>query len=504
MLSDKPVRVRFAPSPTGSIHIGGVRTALFNWLFARHQNGAFILRIEDTDQKRYTDGAVELITEGLRWLGMTWDEGPEVGGDYGPYYQSQRLELYREWAEWLVANDKAYRCYATAEELAEAREQMEKRGLRWSGYDRRHRYLSDEERQKLHEERNGEHVIRFKMPIDGTTRVHDLIRGDMVFDNKELTDLVLLKSDGFPTYHLANVVDDHFMAISHIMRGEEWIPTAPVHWQLYNAFGWDMPEILHLPVILNPNGKGKMSKRQPPPEEGKKVVPVLLNQYREMGYLPEAIMNFLTNIGWAYGDDREVFTVQEAIERFDIMRINPAGSRFPADKLEWINGVYIRELPVEDLTARLKPFLDEAGLTYDDKKLAFITPHIQERLKSLDEVVEITRFLWIEEFVPAPAAELIPKKLDAAQTKDILQAVYDTLNSLPSFDWETQEAALRALATEKDVKPGQLFNPIRVATSAQKIAPPLFQSMEVLGKEESLRRLQLAIDALEAHIAEPS
>ncbi len=503
-MSDKPVRVRFAPSPTGSIHIGGVRTALFNWFFARQQNGAFILRIEDTDQKRYTEGAVEAITDGLRWLGLNWDEGPEAGGDKGPYFQSQRLDLYQEWAEWLVANDKAYRCYTTSEELAEAEAQAKKRGVQWTGYDRRHRYLSDEERQRLHEERDGVHVIRFKMPLDGTTRVHDLIRGDIVFDNKQLTDLVLLKSDGYPTYHLANVVDDHFMEISHIMRGEEWIPTAPVHWQLYDAFGWEMPQILHLPVILNPNGKGKMSKRYKLPEGTDKFVPVMLSEYMDAGYLPEALVNFLTNVGWAFGDDREVFTIEETIERFDLTRINPAGSAFPVQKLEWINGVYIRNLAPEDLTKRLKPFLDRAGLNYDDEKLAIITPHIQERLKTLDEVVEITRFLWVTEFVPAPTEDLIPKKMDAAQTKDVLQAVYDTLAALPTFDWPTQEAALRKLAEDKNVKPGQLFNPIRVATTAQNIAPPLFQSMEVLGKTESLRRLQLAIDALAAHIAQPS
>jgi len=499
-LSDKPVRVRFAPSPTGSLHIGGVRTALFNWLFARQQKGAFILRIEDTDKKRYAEGAVEEIINGLRWLGLDWDEGPEVGGDKGPYFQSQRLELYREWAEWLVANDKAYRCYATPEELAEAEEQAKKRGLRWTGYDRRHRYLSEEERQRLHEERNGVHVIRFKMPIDGQTRVHDLIRGEIVFDNKELNDLVLLKSDGYPTYHLANVVDDHFMEISHIMRGEEWIPTAPIHWQLYNAFGWEMPLILHLPVILNPNGKGKMSKRYKLPEGTDKFVPVLLSEYMEAGYLPEALVNFLTNVGWAFGDDREIFTVEEAIEHFDIMRINPAGSAFPYQKLEWMNGVYIRKLSPEELTERLKPFLERAGLKYDEQKLAFITPYIQERLKTLSEVVDITRFLWVEEFVPAPVEELIPKKLDAEQTKKILQAVYDTLDALPSFDWPTQEAALRQLAEDLGLKAGQLFNPIRVATTAQRVAPPLFQSMEALGKEETLRRIKLAIDALDSYL----
>jgi glutamyl-tRNA synthetase len=499
--------VRFAPSPTGSIHIGGIRTALFNWLFARHHNGAFILRIEDTDQKRFVEGAIELITQGLRWLGLNWDEGPEADDEYGPYVQSERTELYREWAEWLVENGKAYRCYCTPERLERVREIAAKAGRRLQGYDRHCRNLSPEEQQRLHEERGGEHVIRFKMPLDGQTVVHDLIRGDITFDNKELNDLVLLKSDGFPTYHLANVVDDHFMKISHILRADEWISSAPIHWQLYNAFGWEMPRIAHLPVILNPNGKGKLSKRHSGFTEDGQRVPVLLHEFREDGYLPQAIVNFLTNTGWSFGEDREIFTVEETIERFDLERINPAGGAFPIQKLEWLNGHYIREMSVEELAKAIRPFIEEAGYEVNIEKLLAITPHIQERMKTLSEAPEITAFLWIveDEFEPAPAEDLVPKKLDASKTKELLEAVYDTLDSLPNFKWENQEEALRALAKEHGVKAGQLFNPIRVATTAQKIAPPLFQSMEVLGREESLRRIKLAIERLAALLeTEPS
>lgn len=503
-MSDKPVRVRFAPSPTGSIHIGSVRTALFNWLFARHHGGSFILRIEDTDQKRFVEGSTELILNGLRWLGMDWDEGPEAGGEYGPYFQSERLEIYRQWAEWLVDNDKAYRAYETPEELDAMREAAQKNGQRFGGYNRQHRYLSEDERQKLHDERDGMHVIRFKMPIDGSTRVHDIIRGDIVFDNKELNDLVLLKADGFPTYHLANVVDDHLMQISHIMRGEEWIPTAPIHWQLYNAFGWEMPAIAHLPVILNPNGKGKMSKRIKMEDADGKVVPVILQDYIDGGYLPEALMNFLTNVGWAYGDDREIFTVPEAIERFDLNRVNPAGSAFPAHKLDWINGVYIREMDVKELAQRIKPHIEQAGFSVNEEKLQGITPHIQERMKTLKEAAEWTAFIFTEDFQPAPAEEHIPKKLDAAQTRDLLQAVHDTLAELDDFDHPTIEATLRELAEAKDVKAGQLFNPVRVSTSAQSVAPPLFQSIEVLGKETTLERLKLSLDILDKHLAKAS
>lgn len=494
-MTDKPVRVRFAPSPTGPMHIGGVRTALFNWLFARHHNGTFILRIEDTDQKRFVEGSLELITNGLRWLGLDWDEGPEVEGSHAPYTQSQRLDLYQQWSDWLVEQDKAYPCYCTPERLEHVREQAMKSGGK-SGYDRRCRHLSTEERQKLHEETGGEHVIRFKMPLEGQTTIHDIIRGNITFDNEEMNDLVLLKSDGFPTYHLANVVDDHAMEISHILRAEEWISTAPIHQQLYNAFGWDMPAIGHLPVMLNPNGKGKLSKRSAGfTEDGNKVL-VLLNEFEEEGYLPQAVVNFLTNIGWSFGDDREVFTVNETVERFDLNRVNPAGSAFPIHKLDWLNGVYIRELDVETLARLIKPYIEAAGYEVNVEALLAITPHIQERMKTLKEVVEWTEFLWKEEFELCPPEEIIQKKMDADSTVKALQASYDVLASLPDFKHETQEEPMRALVKELGIKAGQLFGTLRMATTAQQVAPPLFQSMEVLGREETLARIQTAIESV--------
>ena len=376
-----PVRVRFAPSPTGPMHIGGVRTALFNWLFARHHGGAFILRIEDTDQKRYAADAIHLITEGLRWLGIDWDEGPEVGGEYGPYIQSERIDLYQQWADWLVEHDLAYRCYCTPERLAALREEQRAR-KQDPGYDRHCRTLTPEQRAE-YEAEGREHVIRFKMPVDGTTTVHDLLRGDITFDNHQLQDLVLLKSDGFPTYHLANVVDDHFMQISHIMRAEEWIPSAPVHRNLYDAFGWEMPQIAHLPVILNPSGRGKLSKRSAGFTEGGRKVPVLLYEFQEAGYVPEAIINFLTNVGWSFGDDREVFTVAETIERFDLGRVNPAGSSFPLEKLDWLNGVYLREMDPNRLAVLLKPVFEQAGYEVNLEMLRQAAPLLQPRIKTL-------------------------------------------------------------------------------------------------------------------------
>lgn len=488
-----PVRVRFAPSPTGPMHIGGVRTALFNWLFARHHGGTFVLRIEDTDQKRYAEDATHLITDGLHWLGMDWDEGPEVGGEYGPYFQSQRLELYQQWANWLVEHDLAYRCYCTQERLDQLREEQKAKKLD-PGYDRHCRALT------LEAERGGEYVIRFKMPLEGTTTIHDLIRGEITFDNNQLQDLVLLKSDGFPTYHLANVIDDHFMQISHILRAEEWISTAPIHRQLYDGFGWEMPQIAHLPVILNPSGKGKLSKRSAGFTEGGRKIPVLLYEFQEAGYVPEAIVNFLTNVGWSFGDDREVFTVEETIERFDLARVNPAGSSFPLEKLDWLNGVYLREMAPERLARLLLPVFEKAGYQVTIEKLQQVVPLIQERIKILTDALEVAGFLFEEDFTPAPPHDLIQKKMDAASTKNALELSLNVLEGLPDFRAETQETAMRELLEELGLKPGQLFSALRVATTARAVSPPLFETMEVLGREESLARIRLAIASLDERV----
>lgn len=481
---DRPVRVRFAPSPTGPLHIGGVRTALFNWLYARHHGGAFILRIEDTDRSRFVPGSVELITEGLRWLGLEWDEGPEVGGDYGPYFQSERTDLYREWADWLVEHDHAYRCYCTAERLAAVRES----GVQ--GYDRHCRHLSPEERA-AHEANGDSYVIRFKMPRDGSTTVHDEIRGDIVVENSTLPDLVLLKSDGFPTYHLANVIDDHFMEITDIMRAEEWIPTAPVHKQLYLAFGWEMPRIAHLPVILNPSGKGKLSKRSAGTTSDGRKVPVLLHEFRDAGYLPDAVVNFLTNIGWSFGEDREVFSVAESIERFDIARVNPAGGQFPLEKLDWLNGVYIREMDAEKLLPMLEVAMVEAGYTVDVDVLRAALPLIQTRLHFVHEVADWLGFFFVDAVSPT-AEDLIQKKMDVASTQAALDASYELLANLEPFETEPIEAELRALTQKLELKPRQLFGVLRVALTAQQVAPPLFESIAILGRDVTLTRLDSA------------
>mgnify|MGYP000465738832 CR=1 FL=1 len=499
--SPRPVRTRFAPSPTGSLHIGGLRTAMFNWLFARHHNGRFILRVEDTDQKRYDPQALRILMEGMRWAGLDWDEGPDVGGPYGPYIQSERLTLYQKWAQWLVDNDKAYPSYETPAELEAIRKDLESRKLP-PGYNRQHRDLTPEQRAAF-EAQGRKPVIRLKMPLEGETIVNDAIHGDVRFENARQQDTVLLKSDGFPTYHLAHVVDDHFMEISHVLRAAEWMPSVPVHWQLWQAFGWEPPVYAHLPVMLNPNGKGKMSKRNPPRDAKGNIIPVLVDDYIQAGYLPEAILNFLANIGWNFGDEREIFTMNDAIERFDLSRINQANSAFPPEKLDWLNGIYIRELPVERLAALLREPLERAGFKVDDDRLMKIAPLVQIRMKTLNDVVELAGFFFHDEFEPAPADQLPQKGMTAEQTRAALEQAGAALSALENFTHEEQEAAMRALAERIGVKPSALFNVLRVATTGQAVATPLFETMEILGRNESLRRIQLAAAQLAALIGSP-
>lgn len=487
------VRLRFAPSPTGPLHIGGARTALFNWLYARHCGGTFILRIEDTDQTRYVDESLKDIISGLRWLGIDWDEGPEVGGDFGPYFQSERTALYREWAHWLVEHGYAYKCWCTAERLQAARQDQHKRGAQ-AGYDRHCRYLTGE--QIAEKESAGEpYVIRFKIPFEGSTTIHDLIRGLITFQHEQLEDLILLKSDGFPTYHLANVIDDHFMEITHIVRADEWIPTAPLHVLMYEALGWEKPVYAHAPLILNPSGKGKLSKRtQAFTEEGQEVL-VQLREFRRAGYLPQAVVNFLTNVGWAFGDDREVFTPQEAIGRFELDQINPAPARLPYPKLEWLNGVYIREMDPGILASMVQPFLQQAGYPAGLDTLQRAIPLVQERLKTLQDVVPWLGFLFTEELSYDPE-ELVAKKMDAASSLAALQSARKLLAGLVDFEEDVLETHLRWLVDELNLKGGQLFGIIRTATSGQTVAPPLFGTLAILGKEKTLARIDKAIEML--------
>ncbi len=501
----RPVRVRFAPSPTGSLHIGGLRTALFNWLFARHYNGKFILRIEDTDQKRFDPTALDTLKEALQWAGLQWDEGPGVEGDFGPYVQSERLGHYQQWADWLVANGKAYKCYCTPERLKQVNEEKEARNEP-KGYDRHCRNLTEAERD-TYEAQGIKPVIRFKMPLDGQTIGHDLIRGDVTFANDKLQDTVLLKSDGFPTYHLANVVDDHLMEISHVMRANEWLPSFPLHIQLWEAFGWEKPIYAHLPVMLNPNGKGKMSKRNPPRDDKGNIIPVMVHDYITAGYLPEAVVNFLANTGWNFGEDREIFNMDETITRFDGSHIQAANSAFPVTKLDWLNGEYIRALPVEDLARRLRPVLDRDGLEVNTDILLKVTPLVQTRLKTLNDVIAMAGFLFQEEFKPVPPQSLIQKNMDEEKTRTVLERAYSLLSSLSDFSHTAQEETMRALAEEMALKPNQVFGTLRVAITGQQVSTPLFETMEILGKDISMKRIEQALDSLskksESLVVEP-
>lgn len=488
--NSRPIRTRYAPSPTGPQHIGGIRTALFGWLFARHYGGQFILRIEDTDRTRFVEGSVELIIEACDWLGIDIDEGPVQGGDYGPYVQSERLDLYHKWAYWLVEQGKAYKCFATPEELQEMRDAG-------TGYDRRYRDISAEKVAELEAEGRA-YVIRFKMPLNGKTICEDIILGTLEFDNELLQDAVILKSDGFPTYHLAHIVDDYHMEITHVTRANEWQASLPLHIQVWDAFGWEKPQFAHLPVLLNPNGKGKLSKRKSSFDNDGQKVPVLAYEFQELGYLPEAVMNFLMNIGWNFGDDQEIFTVAEAIERFDLADVNPANSAYPIAKLDWLNGQYMKSADGNYLASLLKPILEDAGYIVDDDRLLQVVPILQVRLKTLYDVVDMAGFFFDDwSSFSAPSEDILfQKKMDADKTRQVLEESLPILQELDNFAHDAQYEAMKQFAQGSEFKNGQIFGTLRAAVTAQKVSPPTFETMEILGKNESIRRIQLALDTL--------
>ncbi|MCY4624759.1 MAG: glutamate--tRNA ligase [Chloroflexi bacterium] len=493
------VRVRFAPSPTGEPHIGNIRTALFNWLFARHSGGSFVLRIEDTDQERKVEGALDSILASLRWLGLDWDEGPESErggshGDYGPYIQSERLALYREAVDTLLANGAAYPCFCSPERLDAMRKEQQ-RNQQPPGYDRHClTALTAEERERRAAEEK--HVVRFRIPTEsGTVVVNDFIRGDVAYEPALIDDFVILKSDGFPTYHLANVVDDHFMQISHVMRAEEWLPSAPRHVLLYRALGWDPPVLAHLPMILGPD-RAKLSKRHG-------ATSTL--EYKNSGYLPEAMTNFMALLGWSLDDHTELFSRDELVEHFDLERVGKAGAIFNAEKLTWMNGLYIRQLPAKELAERILPFLErpeaESGLPdgvarpVDAEYVATLTPLIQERLKRLDEAPALLSFFF--EGLPTPAAkDLVPKGVSPEQAFGALSAVTERLESVGDWEEEALEASLRPMAEELELKTGQLFGAIRAAVTGRAVSPPLFATMVALGRERCMDALRNAAGTL--------
>ncbi|HPK47215.1 MAG TPA: glutamate--tRNA ligase [Sphaerochaeta sp.] len=491
------VRVRYAPSPTGLQHIGGVRTALFNYFFARAQGGKFILRIEDTDQERYSDEALDDLYETLAWLGITWDEGPIVGGPNGPYVQSERFALYKEYAEKLVADGKAYYCYCTPERLDAVRAEQQAAKSEQQGYDRHCRNLRAEERAE-YEKQGIVPVIRLKVPTEGKTTFHDILMGDITRKNRDVSpDPVLLKSDGFPTYHLANVIDDHMMGITHIMRAQEWIPSGPLHIILYEAFGWEPPAYCHLPMVMGKDGQ-KLSKRH-----GSTAV----RDFREQGYLSEALLNYVSLVGWSYDGEREFFTREELEQLFTLEKINKAPGVFDYKKLDWFNGQYIRQKSDEELMTLLVPYLLKAGFVTEPidgetrEKLLLLTASAKERLKVLSDIVPLSRFLF-EEPVWEDISLFAAKGVGLDVATEALERADEVLKAGLAAGTEITviEDQLSALAGEMGVKVGAVFMPIRVALTASTVSLPLFDSIRLLGEERSLERIERALAILKSEV----
>jgi glutamyl-tRNA synthetase len=469
-------------------HVGLFHTFLYNWLFARHHDGQFIVRIEDTDTARRVEGAVEALLEAIQWLGLDWDEGPGVGGPFEPYVQSERLELYQQYAQQLVAEGRAYSCYCSPDRLAALRAEQERRRVP-PGYDRTCRNLTDTERAEF--ERAGiTPVIRFMVPLEGETTFYDELRGDITWENRLLDDFVVLKSDGYPTYHLAHLVDDHLMGITDVLRGEEWISSTPRHVLLYQALGWAPPRFCHLGPLLGPDRK-KLSKRHG-------AVGIL--EYRDAGYLPEAMVNYLAIIGASYEPTgtREIFSLPELVSAFDLQRLNKAGAIFDLAKLDWMNGYYIRQLPTVELARRLLPWLEKAGLAGPDRLdyVERLVPLVQERLKLLGEAPDLLAFAF-EETLEYRSELLIAKGLTAESSRQAMSAALDLLRETHDFTDEPLEAALRQVADAAGVKHGQLFMILRVAVTGRTVSPPLTASMAAIGRERTVERVEAALQRLD-------
>lgn len=475
------VRARFAPSPTGYLHVGGARTALFNWLFARHHGGTFILRIEDTDLERSTRESEEQVLADLRWLGIDWDEGPEAGGDYGPYRQSERLSIYKEYVQRLLDAGKAYECYCTAEELQERREQMMAAG-KAPMYDRRCLHLSDEERTRLAEERP--RVVRFLSPDEGEVRFRDHIRGEVVFENKLLDDLVIQKSDGYPTYNFAVVVDDHLMRITHVIRGEDHVTNTARQIQLFQAFGWELPEFAHVPLILGAD-RTRLSKRHGA---------VAVGHYRDEGFLADAMVNYLALVGWAYDDKTELFTRDELIKYFTLEKVAKHGATFDRKKFEWMNGVYIRQASLAELAEHAHGRLAAEGLVpeqLDDAlraRLERVMEPLQTRMRTLAEIVPQTRFLFSDDIEFDEKA--VAKFLHRDYVPDLMRKLTARLIELDPWTAEGVEGIFRGLAGELDKKLGDVIQPARVSLTGTSVSPPIHDAIFLLGREKTVERLQ--------------
>jgi glutamyl-tRNA synthetase len=508
MLFIMEIRDRYAPSPTGLQHIGGVRTALFNYLFARSQGGKFILRLEDTDRARFDESYVQNLYDTFKWLGISWDEGPVIGGPRGPYIQSERFGIYKKYAEDLVKSDQAYYCFCSPERLDKIRKEREaahtkenaRGNFHESGYDRRCRTIDPS--QAAERVKAGEaHTIRLKIPLKESpqgespvTRFTDRLLGDIEWKNEDINpDPVLLKSDGFPTYHLANVADDHLMSISHVLRAQEWLPSTPLHVILYRAFGWNPPEFCHLPMVMGGDGK-KLSKRHGATS---------IDEFRRQGYLPEALINYVALLGASYQEGKELYTLAELAEHFSPDKLNKAPAVFDYKKLEWYNGQYIRLKSDEELAALTLPLAVEAGLFGEkgepspEERRVFTTAMalIKERITFLHEAPVKLGYLFSEPPVPA-VEEFIPKKADLKRAIELLRLGRNLVGPLAASGDEEAELFIKTQAEKEGVKLGDLMMPLRVAVTGARVSPPLFGSLRLLGEKRSLERVDRALAAL--------
>ncbi len=505
---ERKVRVRFAPSPTGALHLGGVRTALFNYLFARHYGGDFLLRIEDTDQTRYVPGAEEYIIESLKWCGLQVDEGVGVGGEYGPYRQSERKEIYKQYALQLVESGHAYYSFDTAEELDALRKACEERGETFIYNAASRGQLNNSLNMtpaavKEALDSDTHYVIRFKMPENQDLHLHDIIRGEVHFNSSLLDDKVLYKSDGMPTYHLANIVDDHLMKISHVIRGEEWLPSLPLHVLLYKAFGWEdtMPAFAHLPLILKPVGNGKLSKRDGnkmgfpvfPMEFTDPVSGEKWHGYKEDGYFPEAFINMLALLGWNPGTEQEIFSLQELAELFTLEHVNKSGARFNPDKAKWFNHKYLIAKPDSEIASLVDDLLKKDGIDFDRTKLEKICGLMKERYNFIADLYADCRFFFV---APEEFNEKDAKKYWKEETPALMQELYDILKEIDDYSFANTEKIISAWITEKELGFGKVMNPFRVAIVGAAKGPHMFDVIEIIGKEETLRRMEKALSTL--------
>ena len=499
----KQVRVRFAPSPTGPLHIGGVRTALFNYLFAKKNNGVFFLRIEDTDQNRFVPGAEEYILEALKWLGISPDETIGINEKFGPYRQSERKDLYQQYALQLVNSDNAYYAFDTAEALDTARKQDEEQGITFI-YNHHNRekldtslVISAEETAKRIA--NGEnYVIRFKTPVNETLHLNDIIRGDVKFETSLLDDKVLFKSDGMPTYHLANIVDDHLMETSHVIRGEEWLPSMPLHVLLYRAFGWDAPLFAHLPLIMKPVGNGKLSKRDGD-KLGFPVFPLdwktdegISSGYREKGFFPEAVLNFLALLGWNDGTEKELYTLEELVASFDLNRVHKAGAKFDPEKNKWFNHQYLMKQKDSDLAKAFAPTLAEKNIDVSEDTLIRIVSLIKERAHFVSEFWEMSDFF----FVPPVAYDEKATKNWKSETPTLMQELITVIKEITDFTSINIETIVKDWMTKNEIGMGKIMQPFRLSLVGALKGPHLFDIVEIIGKQETIKRIEKAIATL--------